>query len=126
VPLERARVGNGRHYLPAKSAEYRARIRFAWMEAGRPSLGNTPLAASMRFHVTRPPSHYGTGRNADTVKATAIATIPPGDIDNMCKAVLDALATLAYRDDRQVVCLAGIHKCWGATAHTEIEMWAAR
>src|SRR5664280_1092442 len=89
IPLERARIGKGgRHYLPAKSVEYRQRVQAAWMQSGRPSLGNTPLAASMRFHVARPPSHYGTGRNADTLRPAAAAAIPPGDIDNMCKAVL--------------------------------------
>jgi Holliday junction resolvase RusA-like endonuclease len=128
VPLERARVGNGRHYLPPRSVEYRERVQTAWMQADRPNLGDVPLTVSARFYIARPASHHGTGRNADTLKATAIATIPPGDIDNYCKAVLDNLSTLAFTDDRQVVCLAGIHKTWAPQdqARTVIDLWAAR
>ena len=128
VPLERARVGNGRHYLPPRSVEYRERVQTAWMQAGRPNLGDVPLTVSARFYIARPPSHYGSGRNADTLKATAIATTPRGDIDNYCKALLDALSTHAFTDDRQVVCLSGIHKTWAPQdqARTVIDLWAAR
>jgi Holliday junction resolvase RusA-like endonuclease len=127
VPLERARVGNGRHYLPARSVEYRERVQTAWMRSGRPDLGDVPLTASMRFYIARPASHYGTGRNAHTMKAAAIAILPPGDIDNYCKATLDALSTLAYTDDRQVVCLSGVHKCWADSdgPRSIVEFWSA-
>jgi Holliday junction resolvase RusA-like endonuclease len=128
VPLARARVGNGRHYLPARSVEYRERVQTAWMQAGRPNLGDVPLTVSARFYIARLPSHYGTGRNADTLRPIAAAALPPGDIDNYAKALLDALSTLAFTDDRQVVCLAGIHKTWAPQdqARTVIDLWAAR
>ncbi len=128
VPLERARVGRGRHYLPRRSVEYRERVRVAWMQAGRPCFDGAPLAVSARFFFERPASHYGAGRNAQTLKPSAAVVIPGGDIDNLAKGVLDALQTLAFRDDKQVVCLSGVHKGWAVrgAARTEVDLWVAR
>jgi Holliday junction resolvase RusA-like endonuclease len=127
VPMERARVGRGRHYLPARSVEYRERIQTAWMCAGRPDLGDAPLTVSARFYLARPASHWGTGRNAQTLRPAAIAAIPPGDLDNMCKAALDALTGFAFSDDRQVVCLSGCHKMWADPdgPRTVVDLWSA-
>ena len=129
IPLERARIGKGgRHYLPAKSDEYRQRVQAAWMQSGRPDLGDIRLTVSARFYLARPASHYGTGRNAHTIKARYLDAIPLGDIDNYAKATLDALNALAYTDDRQIVCLSGVHKTWAPQdqARTVIDLWAAR
>jgi Holliday junction resolvase RusA-like endonuclease len=127
IPLQRHRTGKGRTYLPARSKAYRELVQAAWMQAGRPCLGDAPLVMSMRFHIERPRSHFGTGRNANTLKPKAITTIPPGDIDNYCKATLDSLSTLAYTDDRQVVCLSGVHKCWADSdgPRAVVELWSA-
>jgi Holliday junction resolvase RusA-like endonuclease len=128
VPLERSRVGRGRHYLPAKSAEYRERIRTAWMQAGGPCLGDAPLSCSAIFHIARFPTHYGTGRNAEKIRPKYADALPPGDTDNYLKAVLDALSRFAFADDTQVVCLAGVHKRWadGGGPRSAIELWIAR
>jgi Holliday junction resolvase RusA-like endonuclease len=128
VPLERARVGHGRHYLPAKSVDYRERIRTAWTQSGRPDLGDAPLTVSAQFYLSRPASHWGTGRNAQTLRPTAIGAIPGGDIDNYIKATLDALNALAYRDDKQIICLSGCHKMWADPdgPRTVVELWTAR
>ncbi len=126
VALERARVGRGRHYLPARSRGYRERVHAAWMHAGQPSLGDTQLACSTTFHVAHPPTHYGSGRNATTIRPKYAHAIPPGDVDNYLKALLDALSGHAYADDRQVVCLAGVHKQWADSKgpRSEVELWA--
>ncbi len=106
VPLERARVGKGRHYLPARSREYRERVQTAWMIAGRPCLGDAELACSARFYIA--------GRD--------------GDLDNLVKAALDALSGLAFADDRQVVCLSGCHKfpVDAEGPRTVVDLWAAQ
>jgi crossover junction endodeoxyribonuclease RusA len=88
VPLARSRTSSGRHYLPKRSRDYRTLIQATWMQAGRHSLGDRPFTASMRF--------YGARAN--------------GDLDNLVKAILDALNGLAYDDDSQLVCIAGAHK----------------
>jgi Holliday junction resolvase RusA-like endonuclease len=128
IPLERARVGRGRHYLPPRSVEFRERVRVAWMEAGRVNLGAGPIACSIRFYFERPASHYGTGRNARRLKASAAAAFVGSDIDNLTKGVLDALQTLAFDNDRQVVCLAGVHKGWAlrGCARCEVDLWVAQ
>jgi crossover junction endodeoxyribonuclease RusA len=104
VPLQRARAGNGHRYLPARSKAYRELVQTSWMAAGRPSLGDMPLTISARF--------YGARASAD--------------LDNLVKAILDALNTLAFTDDRQVVCLSGCHKLPvdAGGARCEVDLWA--
>lgn len=56
------------------------------------------------FVLPRPKAHYGTGRNAGTVKASA----PPyplkqPDIDKLLRALLDGLTNIAYDDDSQII-----------------------
>ncbi len=103
VPLQRSRTSSGRHYLPARSKTYRLLVQAEWMAAGRPSLGDAPFAASMRF--------YGLRANAD--------------LDNAIKAILDGLNKLAFTDDSQLVCLSGCHKLRvdDAGPRAEIDMW---
>lgn len=77
----------------------------AALEAGVTSYPRgVPLMVSLRFHVPRPKSHYGTGRNATRLKPTAPAfptTMP--DLDKLVRSTLDALTTAGmYRDDSQV------------------------
>jgi crossover junction endodeoxyribonuclease RusA len=104
VPLQRSRTSSGRHYLPARSRAYRELVQGEWLAAGRPSLGDAPFAASARFIGARANS----------------------DLDNLVKALLDALNGLAFADDRQLVCLSGCHKM-SADAdgpRAELELWA--
>lgn len=106
VPLQRSRTSNGRHYLPASSRTYRDLVQTEWMAAGRPSLGAQPFTLSAHFY----------GAN------------PSADLDNLIKAILDALNTLAYTDDKQLICLSGCHKL-PADNHgprAVIELWAAQ
>jgi Holliday junction resolvase RusA-like endonuclease len=64
-----------------------------------------PVEVTITFFHPRLASHYGTGRNAGVLKATAPqwkSTAP--DIDKLARAVLDALtASRAIRDDARVV-----------------------
>jgi|HubBroStandDraft_6_1064221.scaffolds.fasta_scaffold44593_8 crossover junction endodeoxyribonuclease RusA len=107
IPLERHRTGKGRRaYLPARSKAYRELVQGCWLEAGRPTLGAEPFAASMRFYG----AHAGS------------------DLDNLCKAVADSLNGLAYDDDRQLVCIAGAHKLAvdDQGARAEIDLWQVK
>jgi len=75
------------------------------MAAGRPTLGRGPFACSARF--------YGAHGSAD--------------LDNLVKAVLDALNGLAFADDRLLVCIAGAHKLAvdADGSRVEIDLWPA-
>ena len=80
----------------------RAETQLAMAEASQEL---NPVSVRIRFRLTRPRSHYGSGRNALTVKASAPRwpTSKP-DADKLARAVLDGLtAGGAYKDDAQVV-----------------------
>jgi crossover junction endodeoxyribonuclease RusA len=105
VPLQRSRTRAGRHYLPKRSRDYRSLVQAEWLAAGRPSLGDSPFTLSARFVGAR---------------ATA-------DLDNLVKALLDALNGLAFVDDSQLVCIAGAHKLPADEhgARAVVELWPA-
>lgn len=105
VPLQRSRTRAGRHYLPKRSRVYREMVQAEWLAAGRPSLGDAPFTLSARFYGANPRS----------------------DLDNLVKAILDALNTLAFADDSQLVCLSGCHKLPrdDRGARAEIDLWGA-
>lgn len=74
------------------------------MDNERPWQG--PVMVVLNFFLPRPKAHYGTGRNAETLKPSAPAypsTHP--DIDKLTRSVLDALTGIVFHDDRQVVML---------------------
>jgi len=63
-----------------------------------------PVRVDLIFFMPRPKSHFGTGRNAGTLKPGApfFHTVKP-DIDKLERAVLDALTMGgAYTDDARV------------------------
>lgn len=89
----------------------------AWREAVRHAaakhlndIGQPPYLGAVRLVVTftkkRPKSHYGTGRNANVLKESAPEDCTGrnhGDVDKLCRAVMDALTMAGlWRDDSQV------------------------
>jgi crossover junction endodeoxyribonuclease RusA len=79
-----------------------------------------PVSVSVRFVLPRPRGHYGTGRNAGVLKASAPLwpTTKP-DVDKLCRAVLDALTAVVWVDDSQVVVL-DADKMYGASPATVV------
>lgn len=69
----------------------------------RPLTG--PLEAEMVFTLTRPRSHFGTGRNADRVRPSAPAIpVSPPDLSKLARSTEDALTTAGvYKDDALIV-----------------------
>ena len=63
-----------------------------------------PVRVTVVFRLARPKGHYGTGRNAATLKASA-PRYPAGkpDLDKLERATLDALTGTVIADDCQVV-----------------------
>lgn len=61
------------------------------------------MKLDVTFFMPRPKSHYGTGKNSETVKSTAPAyhTSKP-DLDKLVRCVKDALTGIAWKDDSQV------------------------
>lgn len=82
-----------------------------------------PLAVELIFYVPRPKGHYGTGRNAGTVRPSAPAhpTTRP-DVLKLARGVEDALTGVIWRDDAQIVD-ERLVKRYGAPARCEIRIF---
>lgn len=94
----------------------------AWQ--GRPLCGD-PVQVVATFVFPRPRSHYGTGRNAGTLKRSAPLwhkTKPDGD--KLARAIGDALTGTILRDDSQIAQWT-IRKVYGDPARAHIEIAAA-
>lgn len=105
---QRARKGrHGPFHLTAECENKMSEVRDAWRLAGaEPFPRGVFIALSVSVFIERPGSHYGTGRNAYTLKPSA-PTRPGsgkygGDVDNFVKLVKDALNQVAYHDDAQI------------------------
>jgi Holliday junction resolvase RusA-like endonuclease len=71
---------------------------------GEPLLLDGPLILDAKFFLRRPQGHFRTGRNAHLLRDGA-AAYPTGrpDVTKLLRAVEDALTTVVWRDDAQVV-----------------------
>lgn len=115
----------GRRFVTRKDLAEREPVGAAWAH-NCPTFGGEPVALTVEFVFPRPKSHFGTGRNAHLVKASA-ARFPGknlGDLDNLVKLVKDALNAIAFDDDSQVVQTSAT-KRWAAVgeqSHTSIQI----
>lgn len=84
-----------------------------------------PCTVKLTFFFKRPASHYGTGRNAGVLKASApVHHYVKPDCDKTSRAVLDALTTAGiYEDDARVVILMA-EKRYGDVPGVSIEVVA--
>ena len=101
---------------------WRDDIRAAVLDAP-PLRFDGPVAVHCEFVLTRPRSHYRTGRNAHLVRDSA-PTWPTSkpDADKLARAVLDAVSSAGtWRDDSQVVELHAVKRY--AREHELAGMW---
>lgn len=109
------RSRDGRIYVPSDAHTWKHSVRAAAVEhllrnPGAALPDGAAWGVHLEFVRRRPAGHYGTGRNAQSVRASAPSrpTSKP-DVDNLAKAVLDALGAwddlppLFWFDDAQVV-----------------------
>lgn len=83
-----------------------------------------PVSLRLTFTLPRPKSHYRTGARAGELREAAPAyhsTRPDGD--KLARAVLDALAGVAYLDDGQVARLE-VRKLFGERPGVTVELEA--
>jgi Endodeoxyribonuclease RusA len=98
------------------------KARQAAIENGWGPLRRGPVWVELRFYFKRPRGHYGTGRNAGTVKPSApkhVATMP--DLDKLARCTLDALTGVLIADDAQIVAL-GADKRYGEPERVEVHL----
>ena len=104
VPLGRHRLSGKHIYNPS------SKLQRIFLETCRPKLPNTPLEgpleAQLGFYFKRPLAHYRSGKLSSVMKENApLWHTQRKDLDNCVKFVLDALNSVAYLDDRQIVAL---------------------
>jgi Holliday junction resolvase RusA-like endonuclease len=110
----------GKQWLTTVAEKVALEMQASGMPAVAPKV---PIVLEMVFYRPRAASHYGTGRNADLLKASAPAypaTKP--DVDKLTRAILDALKGVAWHDDGQVIG-APAWKEFGTPARVELRMW---
>lgn len=108
-----------------KGKQWRQDVKFAGRSAIMDrALLTGPLRLEVDFYRVRPAGHFGTGRNAGVLKASAEpypAKRP--DVLKLARAVEDALTGIIWRDDAQIV-EESLRKLYGEPAHIMVRVWA--
>jgi len=104
-PKERPRAaiigGHARIFTPKTTEAYEKEIRAAWIKQNGNVPEEYPMRARIYFGLPIPKSE--TKKNKVQMLARKIFPTKKPDLDNMAKAVLDALNGVAYKDDCQIV-----------------------
>lgn len=123
VALSRVSAGQfgGRYLAPATSKQI-GNVVDAWERAGKPRFDDElPLSLECDFIFERPSSHFGSGRNAGKLKASAKPEpVSRPDTSNLIKLVEDALNENAFKDDSRIVRITAAKRYVDRGARTEI------
>ena len=120
-------VGNGRMVEDKNLYSWRADVASRAAEAyGSKDLWPKHCAVEMRatFWFPRPTGHYGSGRNANKLKPSALAwPTTRADLEKLERAIGDALTGVVLQDDSSI-CSNRNRKRWGSPARVEVELLA--
>lgn len=83
---------------------WRAELTEAMRAAAPPAPPGAPIAVRVTAYLRRPQGHYGSGRNAGTLRPTAppYPAVKP-DADKVLRAACDAGTGVWWRDDAHIV-----------------------
>jgi Holliday junction resolvase RusA-like endonuclease len=82
-----------------------------------------PCGMAVIFTLVRPKGHFGTGKNAGVLKESAPPyPIVKPDTTKLLRGVEDAMTTIVYRDDSQVVEQA-VSKHYGTPEGVRVSVW---
>ena len=99
-PRYTVRGGHAVAYTPESTRTYEAQIRQAWAEQDGRDFGPAALAMVLTAYYPVPSKARKAEREAMLSGQVPVTDKP--DLDNVLKAVMDALNSTAYQDDRQV------------------------
>lgn len=115
---KRAFVRNGRAILTEDNSDRQRQwynavaSRAAEYMNGR-DLIQGPLRLSVEFRFKRPKSHFGSGKNASVLKASApVLHEQTPDISKLIRCTEDAMSGVVYGDDRQICEYGSIRRVW--------------
>ena len=112
--------------MNAKSKGWMQDVKWAAVQQiGKIELLTGPIELTARFYFARPSSHFGTGKNAGVLKASAPeyhAQSP--DLAKLLRSLEDALTGVAWQDDKLVFSYGvGTGRYWAETQErTEVEI----
>ncbi len=92
----------------------------------RPPLADMPLKVGFGFTIARPKYHYGTGRNANTIKpkyADIEEPLSAPDLSKYVRSTEDALTGVIWKDDSIIVRQVPA-KRYGRVGGCRIRVWA--
>ncbi len=120
VAKGRPRIGKYGTYTPKKTAMFESYAGYCWAaEYGHLKPIESPLDVSIVFYMPIPKSI--TKKAKEAIEQGKTKHIKKPDLDNMAKAVLDALNGLAYKDDSQIVSLT-LYKTYSEQPRTEVKI----
>lgn len=105
----------GHVYTPASTKAYESEIRQAFLRQGGETFAGLPVMVEIEASYPMPKSW--SKRKREEARGTYCGNKP--DLDNLEKAILDALNGLAWDDDKAVVILIA-NKRWEDTGGVEI------
>lgn len=97
---ERPHFSNGHAYTPQKTRDYENAVRLIARAQIREKLHGA-VSAEIDFYMPIPKSW--TKAKQEQAMSGEIRPTVKSDIDNLCKAIFDALNGIAYDDDKQIV-----------------------
>jgi Holliday junction resolvase RusA-like endonuclease len=86
------------------SKDWKIDVKHAAQKAYSGPLIDLPLSVRFTFNIVRPKGHFGTGKNATTLRngARKFPTSKP-DLLKLARGVEDAMTGIIYSDDSQIV-----------------------
>lgn len=103
-------TGKVHSYTPENTGDYEDLIRWSYKQAGGEYYGDRLIAVTINAFYPIPKSYSKKKKMACISREIRPTTKP--DLDNLIKAILDALNGVAYYDDNQVVSLL-VNKYYG-------------
>jgi Holliday junction resolvase RusA-like endonuclease len=106
----------------ARAKPWASQVSAAARDAFQGELIRDAVEVDLGFYFARPKAHFGTGRNAGAVLASAprrMIVMP--DVDKLARCALDALTGVVFKDDAQIARLTAI-KSYGEPERCEIEV----
>jgi Holliday junction resolvase RusA-like endonuclease len=126
VPVGKGRPKFSRHganvmvRTPEKTANYENLVKLAAAEA---MAGNAPMKRPVALLLTMNmpiPASWSKKRQELATRGLIGATVKP-DLDNVCKAIADAMNGIVYQDDKLIVS-ATIVKQYGTVPHVAVRV----
>lgn len=114
-----ARMGKMQSITPEQTKDYESLIRWSFKEAGGEYMGDKCITLNI-VAVYPIPKSFSKSKRQEAIEGRIFPKVKP-DLDNMAKAVLDALNGVCYADDKQVIAFS-LCKKYGTEPRLEVEV----